>query len=61
MSKIIREEQQACARNVLLQGTVERSAQQTIDDQLVVDLGSSSEEDSGDDAEWQLFKMDSLK
>ena len=61
MSKMIREEQQACARNVLLQGTVERSAQQTIDDQLVVDLGSSSEEDSGDDAEWQLFKMDSLK
>ena len=51
MSKIIREEQQACVRNVLLQGTAERNAQQTIDDQLIVDLGSSSEEDSGDDAE----------
>lgn len=51
MSKIIREEQQACVGNVLLRDIVERSAQHTIDDQLIVDLGSSSEKDDDDDAE----------
>ena len=43
MAKIIREEQQSCAANVLLWDLVETNAQQTIDDQLIVDLGPSSE------------------
>ena len=51
MAKIIREEQQASAGNVLLRDIVEINAQQAIDDQFIVDFGSSSSEDDDDDVE----------
>ena len=49
MAKIIREEQQACSGNVLLRDIVEINAQQAVDDQFIIEFGSSSEEDSEDE------------